>query len=58
MSAIKSIILVILVMTTFNQSPKKITVYLIGDSTMSIKKTEASPETGWGMPFKYFLIQP
>jgi lysophospholipase L1-like esterase len=47
--------LVILIMTSFNQSPKKITVYLIGDSTMSIKKTEAYPETGWGMPFKYFF---
>ncbi|GHN02324.1 rhamnogalacturonan acetylesterase RhgT [Cytophagales bacterium WSM2-2] len=35
--------------------PKKITVYLIGDSTMSIKKTEAYPETGWGMPFTYFF---
>jgi len=42
-------------MITSNQSPKKITVYLIGDSTMSIKKTEAYPETGWGMPFKYFF---
>ncbi|WP_205500025.1 rhamnogalacturonan acetylesterase [Rufibacter psychrotolerans] len=32
-----------------------ITVYLIGDSTMSIKETKAYPETGWGMPFKYFF---
>lgn len=42
-------------MITSSQPPKKITVYLIGDSTMSIKKTEAYPETGWGMPFKYFF---
>jgi lysophospholipase L1-like esterase len=55
MSSIKSIILVVLMMTTLNQSPKKITVFLIGDSTMSIKRTEAYPETGWGMPFKYFF---
>jgi len=34
---------------------KKITVYLIGDSTMSTKETSAYPETGWGMPFKYFF---
>jgi len=47
--------MVILIMTTVHQSPKKITVYLIGDSTMSNKKTEAYPETGWGMPFKYFF---
>lgn len=34
---------------------EKITVYLIGDSTMSIKEESAYPETGWGMPFKYFF---
>jgi lysophospholipase L1-like esterase len=34
---------------------KKITVYLIGDSTMSVKQTKAYPETGWGMPFVFFF---
>src|SRR5215211_5702800 len=34
---------------------KKIKVWLIGDSTMSIKETKAYPETGWGMPFVYFF---
>ncbi len=34
--------------------PKKITIFLAGDSTMSIKGTKAFPETGWGMPFVYF----
>lgn len=38
-----------------NVEQKKITVYLIGDSTMSVKETIAYPETGWGMPFKYFF---
>ena len=33
---------------------KRITVWLIGDSTMSIKETKAYPETGWGMPFVFF----
>lgn len=33
---------------------KKIKVWLIGDSTVSIKDTKAYPETGWGMPFVYF----
>jgi len=33
---------------------KKITIWLIGDSTMSIKEKKAYPETGWGMPFVYF----
>lgn len=38
-------------------APKKdpITVYLIGDSTMSIKDKNAYPETGWGMPFVHFF---
>lgn len=34
---------------------KKITVYLIGDSTMAVKETTAFPETGWGMPFVHFF---
>jgi lysophospholipase L1-like esterase len=33
----------------------KITVYLIGDSTIADKETKAYPETGWGMPFRYFF---
>ena len=33
---------------------KKIKVWLIGDSTMSVKEIKAYPETGWGMPFAYF----
>ncbi|MCW9706591.1 rhamnogalacturonan acetylesterase [Fodinibius salsisoli] len=32
-----------------------VTVYLIGDSTMSDKAVEAYPETGWGMPFQYYF---
>ncbi|MEJ5963787.1 pectinesterase family protein [Pedobacter immunditicola] len=34
---------------------KKISVYLVGDSTMSIKQAKAYPETGWGMPFVNFF---
>lgn len=30
-------------------------VYLIGDSTMAEKNISAYPETGWGMPFRYFF---
>ena len=33
---------------------KKIKVWLIGDSTMSVKDPKAYPETGWGMPFVNF----
>jgi lysophospholipase L1-like esterase len=34
---------------------EKITIYLIGDSTLSIKEKKAYPETGWGMPFVNFF---
>jgi lysophospholipase L1-like esterase len=33
---------------------KNITIWLIGDSTMSKKEVRAYPETGWGMPFSNF----
>ncbi len=32
-----------------------ITVFMAGDSTMSIKEVKDYPETGWGMPFSYFF---
>ena len=36
-------------------APGRLRVYLIGDSTMSIKQVKAYPETGWGMPFAAFF---
>lgn len=33
---------------------EKVTIWMCGDSTMSIKEKKAYPETGWGMPFVYF----
>lgn len=36
-------------------APAPLKVYLIGDSTMSIKQVKAYPETGWGMPFMAFF---
>jgi lysophospholipase L1-like esterase len=36
-------------------APAHIKVYLVGDSTMSIKQVKAYPETGWGMPFAAFF---
>jgi lysophospholipase L1-like esterase len=45
----------LLAVMAFNFSEKeKIKVWLIGDSTMSIKDVKAYPETGWGMPFVNF----
>jgi lysophospholipase L1-like esterase len=47
--------LVVLLVAFVAPTQKKITVWLIGDSTMAIKETKAYPETGWGMPFVYFF---
>lgn len=34
---------------------QKLTIFLVGDSTMSLKEVQAYPETGWGMPFAHFF---
>lgn len=44
-----------IVLMSFALPTKKIKVYLIGDSTMSVKQISNYPETGWGMPFAYFF---
>jgi lysophospholipase L1-like esterase len=46
---------VFLFLVAFSLPPKKIKVWLIGDSTMANKEIKAYPETGWGMPFTYFF---
>ncbi|MBV4357619.1 rhamnogalacturonan acetylesterase [Pinibacter aurantiacus] len=51
----KSFAVLLIALASFALPPKKIKIWLVGDSTMSDKKTEAYPETGWGMPFKYFF---
>ena len=45
----------LLVLSAFRVLPAPITVYLIGDSTLSVKEVKAYPETGWGMPFALFF---
>lgn len=45
----------IILFASFIPPEKVVKVYLIGDSTMSIKRSEAYPEAGWGMPFVYFF---
>lgn len=35
--------------------PKKIRLYLIGDSTIAQKVEQVFPETGWGMPLRTFF---
>ena len=46
--------LMLLLMAFTIPEKKKITIWMCGDSTMSIKEKRAYPETGWGMPFVYF----
>lgn len=50
-----SFALVSILLLSFRSPPKKIKVYLIGDSTMSVKQKRYYPETGWGMPFAGFF---
>jgi lysophospholipase L1-like esterase len=45
----------LVVLSSLHPTQKKITVYLIGDSTIAIKEKKAYPETGWGMPFALFF---
>ena len=56
METMKKLLLVLGLFTmAFATPPKRLNVWLIGDSTMSIKETKAYPETGWGMPFANFF---
>ena len=50
-----SLFLVFIAATAFVIPTRKTKVWLIGDSTMSIKDKRAYPETGWGMPFAGFF---
>jgi len=39
----------------FTSQPRKLRIFLVGDSTMSNKELKAYPETGWGMMFSKFI---
>lgn len=54
MKSCNLILPVILLIAFASPAKTKRTIFLAGDSTMSIKETKAFPETGWGMPFVYF----
>lgn len=49
------LILCLLLLTSMAPQRRKITVFMIGDSTMADKRASAFPETGWGTPFKTFF---
>ena len=50
-------IIYFLIAVVFFNTQQQVSVYLIGDSTMSEKDISAYPEHGWGMPFSYFFDQ-
>ena len=54
MKSLNLILPVILLIAFTSPAKTRTTIFLAGDSTMSIKETKAYPETGWGMPFVYF----
>lgn len=39
----------------YHTGNENITIYLVGDSTMSEKDIRAYPETGWGTPFAHYF---
>lgn len=47
----KSLLICLFTIALADAGQERITVYLIGDSTMANKAVSAFPETGWGMPF-------
>lgn len=49
------ILLLVLVLMSFNTAQKKIKIYLVGDSTIAQKAKNKYPETGWGVPFTWFF---
>lgn len=55
MKRFQYLIAIFFLMSFIMPEKKKIRVWLIGDSTMSVKETKAYPETGWGMPFVHFF---
>lgn len=48
-------LLLLVISSAWLVPPKQVTVYLIGDSTASIKEKKYYPETGWGMPFANYF---
>ncbi|HET7897703.1 MAG TPA: GntR family transcriptional regulator, partial [Flavisolibacter sp.] len=52
----QTLLLFALALTASAMPPKKkITVYLIGDSTVCEYEANRAPLTGWGMPFRYLF---
>jgi len=50
-----ALLLLLFVITASALPEQKVTVYLIGDSTMCLYPSSRAPLTGWGMPFANFF---
>jgi len=51
-----SALAIVLTLCSFALSePEKITIYLIGDSTVCTQPLSQAPVTGWGTPFAVFF---
>jgi len=48
---IRSIVILLAVIAIISFREPTLTIWMIGDSTMSVKQPDKWPETGWGMPF-------
>lgn len=49
------VLLTLSLMAFITPAKKKITIWMVGDSTMADKSSKAYPETGWGMAFGAFF---
>lgn len=43
--------MILIALMAFHSAQQKITLFMMGDSTMAIKSPDRFPETGWGMAF-------
>jgi lysophospholipase L1-like esterase len=50
----KYLFLLLMLLLHSRSAQDKLRIFLAGDSTMSVKDSNAWPETGWGMPFSEF----
>jgi lysophospholipase L1-like esterase len=55
MMVLKSFVILLALLLVTSTAKDKVTVYLIGDSTIANKAVTAYPETGWGMPFQFMF---
>lgn len=52
---VRCCVLAVTIAMAFAPAPKKIRIWMAGDSTMANKQPDTYPETGWGMAFGQFF---